>query len=229
MCEGSLEPVAEAMFALPYDVFLVEWDDVGRDGGFEALRLVPTRADRRAGNRLVEDPRARARGRPRSAAWTRRPRTSRSISSAISPQCGFASVVEGNDIDEDTQWRKLELVARVADRVWSWTAAASRDLAPDRLTSRPACRPADGTARPLTTESGPARVCTSPVAPRSRRRSCTRVEEDRRPETAMWSRFSGRQVDLQTWPTVDTPGSDPEFVTLLTRHPVEPGGRLVGS
>jgi len=25
----------------------------------------------------------------------------------------------GNEIDEDTQWRKLELVARVADRIWS--------------------------------------------------------------------------------------------------------------
>jgi 5-methyltetrahydropteroyltriglutamate--homocysteine methyltransferase len=37
---------------------------------------------------------------------------------ALSPQCGFASVVEGNEIDEATQWRKLELVARVAERVW---------------------------------------------------------------------------------------------------------------
>jgi 5-methyltetrahydropteroyltriglutamate--homocysteine methyltransferase len=38
---------------------------------------------------------------------------------ALSTQCGFASVIEGNEIDEATQWRKLELVARVADRVWS--------------------------------------------------------------------------------------------------------------
>src|SRR6266480_1116538 len=37
---------------------------------------------------------------------------------AISPQCGFASVMVGNEIDEDTQWRKLELVAQVADRLW---------------------------------------------------------------------------------------------------------------
>ena len=37
---------------------------------------------------------------------------------AISPQCGFASVMVGNEIDEDAQWRKLELVARVADRLW---------------------------------------------------------------------------------------------------------------
>ena len=37
---------------------------------------------------------------------------------AISPQCGFASVMVGNEIDEDTQWRKLDLVAKVADRIW---------------------------------------------------------------------------------------------------------------
>jgi len=37
---------------------------------------------------------------------------------AISPQCGFASVMVGNDTDEDVQWRKLELIGRVADRLW---------------------------------------------------------------------------------------------------------------
>ena len=37
---------------------------------------------------------------------------------AISPQCGFASVMVGNETNEDAQWRKLELVGRVADRLW---------------------------------------------------------------------------------------------------------------
>ena len=37
---------------------------------------------------------------------------------AISPQCGFASVLAGNETNEDAQWRKLELVGRVADRLW---------------------------------------------------------------------------------------------------------------
>jgi 5-methyltetrahydropteroyltriglutamate--homocysteine methyltransferase len=37
---------------------------------------------------------------------------------AISPQCGFASVMVGNDTDTDAQWRKLELVGRIADRLW---------------------------------------------------------------------------------------------------------------
>jgi len=37
---------------------------------------------------------------------------------AISPQCGFASVVEGNEINEDVQWEKLEAVGRVAAKLW---------------------------------------------------------------------------------------------------------------
>jgi 5-methyltetrahydropteroyltriglutamate--homocysteine methyltransferase len=37
---------------------------------------------------------------------------------AVSPQCGFASVMEGNMITEDDQWRKLERVVEVARTVW---------------------------------------------------------------------------------------------------------------
>jgi 5-methyltetrahydropteroyltriglutamate--homocysteine methyltransferase len=37
---------------------------------------------------------------------------------ALRPQCGFASVMEGNAVTEDDQWRKLEMVVRVARRVW---------------------------------------------------------------------------------------------------------------
>ena len=37
---------------------------------------------------------------------------------ALSPQCGFASVAEGNLLSADDQWRKLELVADTARKVW---------------------------------------------------------------------------------------------------------------
>jgi 5-methyltetrahydropteroyltriglutamate--homocysteine methyltransferase len=37
---------------------------------------------------------------------------------AISPQCGFASVIDGNDISEAVQWEKLASVGRVAERIW---------------------------------------------------------------------------------------------------------------
>ena len=38
---------------------------------------------------------------------------------ALSPQCGFASTMEGNRISFEDQRHKLELVASVAQEVWS--------------------------------------------------------------------------------------------------------------
>ena len=37
---------------------------------------------------------------------------------ALSPQCGFASTMEGNRITPEDQRQKLELVGRVAKSVW---------------------------------------------------------------------------------------------------------------
>jgi 5-methyltetrahydropteroyltriglutamate--homocysteine methyltransferase len=119
MCEGSLEPVAERVFGgLPYDAFLVEWDDEGRDGGYAPARHLregsimvmglldsktPVLEDEDDLVRRLEEAAGYAGGMDRLA---------------ISPQCGFASVMVGNETDEDAQWRKLELVGRVADRLW---------------------------------------------------------------------------------------------------------------
>jgi 5-methyltetrahydropteroyltriglutamate--homocysteine methyltransferase len=119
MCEGSLEPVAEQVFGeLPYDAFLVEWDDLGRDGGFEPVRFLRKGSTMVMGivstkTPVLED----------EDALVRKMEWAASLAGgmerlAISPQCGFASVMVGNEIDEHTQWRKLELVSRVADRLW---------------------------------------------------------------------------------------------------------------
>ena len=37
---------------------------------------------------------------------------------AVSPQCGFASTLEGNLVSEPEQWRKLKLVVDTARQVW---------------------------------------------------------------------------------------------------------------
>jgi 5-methyltetrahydropteroyltriglutamate--homocysteine methyltransferase len=119
MCEGSLEPVAERVFGeLPYDAFLVEWDDQGRDGGYGPVRFLrggsimvmglvssktPVLEDEDELLRRMEEAAGYAGGMDRLA---------------ISPQCGFASVMVGNLTNEEAQWRKLELVGRVADRLW---------------------------------------------------------------------------------------------------------------
>jgi 5-methyltetrahydropteroyltriglutamate--homocysteine methyltransferase len=119
MCEGSLEPVAERVFGeLPYDTFLVEWDDLGRDGGVEPIRFLRDGATMVMGLvstkiREVED---------EDHLMRRMEEAARIVGGmdrlAISPQCGFASVMVGNDSNEDIQWRKLELVGRIADRLW---------------------------------------------------------------------------------------------------------------
>jgi len=36
----------------------------------------------------------------------------------LSPQCGFASTLHGNDLTHDDQRRKLELIVEVARDVW---------------------------------------------------------------------------------------------------------------
>ena len=119
MCEGSVEPVAEQVFGeLPYDVFLVEWDDQGRDGGFEPIRFL------REGSIMVMGiVSTKTQELERDDDLVRRMEEAGAIAGgidrlAISPQCGFASVMVGNEIDEGGQWRKLELVGRVADRLW---------------------------------------------------------------------------------------------------------------
>lgn len=119
MCEGSLEPLAERVFGeLPFDAFLVEWDDEGRDGGYAPVRhlrdgsvmvmgLIDSKTPRLEDEdelvRRMEEAASYAGGMERLA---------------ISPQCGFASVMLGNETNEDAQWRKLELVGKVADRLW---------------------------------------------------------------------------------------------------------------
>jgi 5-methyltetrahydropteroyltriglutamate--homocysteine methyltransferase len=119
MCEGSLEPVAERVFGgLPYDTFLVEWDDLGRDGGFEPVRHLRHDATMVMGFVSTKTPEleheADLLGRMEQAAAI----AGGMDRLAISPQCGFASVLAGNETNEDAQWRKLELVGRVADRLW---------------------------------------------------------------------------------------------------------------
>ena len=118
VAEGALDPVAEALFSLPYDSLLIEWEDKARMGDYSALRHLP------AGNSVVvlgvvsskngtlETEDQVLRELDEAAVHVDPSRL------ALSPQCGFASTLKGNLVTEDDQWRKLELVGRVADRLW---------------------------------------------------------------------------------------------------------------
>jgi 5-methyltetrahydropteroyltriglutamate--homocysteine methyltransferase len=119
VAEGSLEPVAEGFFALPYDSFLVEWEDRSRMGDFSPLRHLPA-GDSVVVMGLVSSKRAELE--PADSILSLLDEAAEHVDPsrlALSPQCGFASTLEGNDLDESAQWAKLDLVGQVASRYWS--------------------------------------------------------------------------------------------------------------
>jgi 5-methyltetrahydropteroyltriglutamate--homocysteine methyltransferase len=117
MSSGSLEPVAERLFALPYDSFIVEWDDKDRDGDYSPLRHVPAGPIVALG--LVSTKRTELESEDRVLGELEE--ASQYLGTdqlALAPQCGFGTVPGMETTSEELQWRKLDLVARVADRVW---------------------------------------------------------------------------------------------------------------
>jgi 5-methyltetrahydropteroyltriglutamate--homocysteine methyltransferase len=115
--EGGYDAIAERLFhELAVDRFLLEYDDE-RSGTFEPLRLVP--AGKMVVLGLVSSKRPEL---ERKEDLIRRIHEAARFlpldQLAISPQCGFASTMEGNLLTEDEQWAKLQLVADVAREVW---------------------------------------------------------------------------------------------------------------
>ncbi len=124
-----LGELGETFFSLPYDRFTLEWDGhvdrtdadyaalgrVPRGGATVVLGVVSTRHDRvESADEILATVERAARHIPLEQL-------------AISPQCGFASALttgdddrpDGNPIDEDAQWRKLELLVTTARRIWT--------------------------------------------------------------------------------------------------------------
>jgi methionine synthase II (cobalamin-independent) len=98
------------------DGFFCEWDDE-RSGGFEPLRFVP------AGKRVVLGLVTTKRGELESKDELKRriddaARYADIGQLCLSPQCGFSSTKEGNDLTADQQWAKLRLVVETAQEVW---------------------------------------------------------------------------------------------------------------
>ncbi len=116
--EGGYDAVAEKLFGtMEVDRFLLEYDDE-RSGTFEPLRFIPKRKTVVLGLISSKQPQLESAdvlaGRIKEA--------SRFVpleNLALSPQCGFASTMEGNLLTEDDQWAKLRLVAETARRVWN--------------------------------------------------------------------------------------------------------------
>jgi len=117
LAEGGYDEVAERVFAeVAVDFFLLEYD-TPRAGDFSPLRFLakgkgavlglicsktPVLEDIDALHRRVDD----------AARYVPLERL------AVGPQCGFASAVSGNPVTIEDEKRKLDLVVRLAQRVW---------------------------------------------------------------------------------------------------------------
>jgi 5-methyltetrahydropteroyltriglutamate--homocysteine methyltransferase len=119
--EGGYDPIAEKLFnALEVDRFLLEYEDA-RSGTFEPLRFVPRNkavvlglisskvGKLENGDEIVRRVHEAAKYVPLE-------------NLALSPQCGFASTMEGNLLTEADQWAKMRLVVETARRVWGTAA-----------------------------------------------------------------------------------------------------------
>jgi 5-methyltetrahydropteroyltriglutamate--homocysteine methyltransferase len=117
VAEGGYEFVAEALFnELEVDGFFLEYDDA-RSGDFSPLRFVPK--DRRVVLGLVTTKRG---------ALEDKDELKRRIDEAarfvpleqlcLSPQCGFASTLEGNNLTYEQEVAKLRLIVETATEVW---------------------------------------------------------------------------------------------------------------
>ena len=113
---GDYEPISRIFSRTHFNRFLLEYDDQ-RSGGFEPLRHVPEDRFVVLGLVTTKKPRLESEEelRQRIKEATQYFPLDRL---ALSPQCGFASTMEGNRISPDDQRRKLELVSRVAREVW---------------------------------------------------------------------------------------------------------------
>ena len=115
--EGAYDRLAETVFPnIDVDALFLEYDDA-RSGGFDPLRFVPKGLKIVLG--LVTT---------KSGELEERDDLKRRIDEAnkhvpsehlgLSPQCGFASVVEGNIVTFDDEMAKLKLVVDTAAEVW---------------------------------------------------------------------------------------------------------------
>ena len=115
--EGGYDAIAENLFGqLNVDAFLLEYESE-RAGTFEPLRFVPRGKTVVLGLVSSKLPELES-----SDQLVRRiDEASKYVPSenlAVSPQCGFASTMEGNLVTEEQQWQKLKLVVDTAGKVW---------------------------------------------------------------------------------------------------------------
>jgi len=118
---GDYGPITRVFERTKFHRFLLEYDDE-RSGGFEPLRHVPE--DRTVVLGLVSSKKGTLES--KDELKQRIEQASEFVPLerlALSPQCGFASTIEGNLVTSADQEAKLRLIAETAQEVWGRPAA----------------------------------------------------------------------------------------------------------
>ena len=117
MASGGYEPVAEKVFGgAGVDLLFLEFDSE-RSGDFAPLRHVPVDTTVVLGLVSSKTPVLE----PRDDLLRRIDEASKVVPVerlALSPQCGFASTIGGNELTEDDEKRKLARIVEVCEAVW---------------------------------------------------------------------------------------------------------------
>ncbi|MGA7451666.1 MAG: cobalamin-independent methionine synthase II family protein [Rhodoplanes sp.] len=118
LVEGDYEPIARPIFQrIGATRLLLEYDD-DRSGSFAPLRHVPDDKTVVLGLISTKQPQME----PPEHLIRRVTEASRFVPLerlALSPQCGFASSIVGNDLSIEDERRKLERMCETARRIWS--------------------------------------------------------------------------------------------------------------
>src|SRR5581483_4724749 len=115
--EGTYDAVAEQLFGgLKHQRLLLEYDD-DRSGSFAPLRYVRKGTVAVLGLITTKTPRVETAD-DLAARIGEAAKELPLEQLALSPQCGFASDLQGNLISEADQWRKLDTIVETARRVW---------------------------------------------------------------------------------------------------------------
>jgi 5-methyltetrahydropteroyltriglutamate--homocysteine methyltransferase len=113
---GDYGPITKVFRRTRFDRFLLEFDDA-RSGGFEPLAQMPE--DRVVVLGLVSTKKGDLESKDELKRRIEEASSFVPIERlALSPQCGFASTMEGNLLSEADQEDKLRLVAETAREVW---------------------------------------------------------------------------------------------------------------
>jgi len=110
---GFYDTIAKSVASIPYDGYFVEYDDA-RSGTFDPWAVLKgTGRTFVAG--LISTKRKELEEHDAIKERYEQAKAVVGENIALSPQCGFASVEEGNCIDEETQWKKIDLLVSCQD------------------------------------------------------------------------------------------------------------------